>query len=51
MKIKAKDFDLVIKRWQLSKRKALLENISVEAEISYDQVNWLSSLEKKLIQV
>ncbi len=30
---------------------ALLENISVEAKISRDQVDWLNSLEEKLMQV
>ncbi len=48
MKIKMKDFDLVIKEWQLSREEALLENTPVEAEISCDQVDWLSSLEEEL---
>ena len=29
----------------------MLENAPVEAEISHDQVDWLNSLEKELIQV
>jgi len=51
MKIKAKEFDLIVKRQQLSRREALLENTSVKAEISRDQVDWFSSLEEELIQV
>src|SRR6266540_6304762 len=31
--------------------KMLLENTSIEAEISRDQVDWLNSLEEELIQV
>src|SRR6266540_7323989 len=51
MKIKAKEFYLIVKRQQLSRREALLENTSVKAEISRDQVDWLNSLEEKLTQV
>ncbi len=29
----------------------MLENIPVEVEISYDQVDWMNSLEEELIQV
>ncbi len=35
-KIKAEDFDLIIKRWQLNRGEALLENIPVEAKILCD---------------
>ena len=51
MKIKADIFNLVVKEWQLSRGEVLLENTSVKAEISYDQVDWLNSLEEKLTQV
>ncbi len=51
MKMKADDFDLIVKGWQLSRGKALLENTPVEAEILRDQVDWLNSLEEELIQV
>ncbi len=50
-KIKVEDFDLIIKGRQLSRGEALLENTSVEAEISHDQVDWFNSLEKELTQV
>ena len=36
MKMKAENFDLIVKGWQLSRGEALLENTSVEAEISHD---------------
>ncbi len=49
MKIKAKNFDLIVKGRQLSRGEALLENTPVEAKISYNQVDWLNSLEEKLI--
>ncbi len=35
-KIKANDFNLVIKKWQLSREKALLENISIKVKISHN---------------
>jgi len=47
-KIKAEEFDLIVKGWQLSRGKALLENTPIEVEISRDQVNWLNSLEEEL---
>ena len=37
MKIKAKEFDLIVKKRQLSREEVLLENTSVKAEISHDQ--------------
>ena len=49
--MKAEDFDLIVKGRQLSRGEALLENTSVEAEISHDQVDWFNSLEKELTQV
>ncbi len=49
--MKAEDFDLIVKGWQLSRGKALLENTPVEAKISCDQVDWFNSLEKELTQV
>ena len=39
IKIKADNFDLIVKGWQLSKGEALLENTSVKAKISRDQVD------------
>src|SRR6266498_1202704 len=51
MKMKADNFDLIVKGQQLSRGEALLENTLVEAEISRDQVDWFSSLEEKLTQV
>ena len=39
MKIKAEEFDLIVKGRQLSRRETLLENTPVEAEISCDQVD------------
>ena len=35
-KMKADNFDLIVKGWQLSRGEALLENTPVEAEISRD---------------
>ncbi len=49
--MKVDDFDLVIKEWQLSRKKALLENTFIKVEISCDQVDWLNLLKKELIQV
>ncbi len=51
MKMKADNFDLVVKGWQLSRGKALLENTPIEVKISRDQIDWLNSLKEKLIQV
>ena len=51
MEMKADNFDLVVKGWQLSRGEALLENTSTETEISCDQVNWLNLLEEELTQV
>ena len=39
MKMKAEDFNLIVKGWQLIRKEVLLENISVKAEVSRDQVN------------
>ncbi len=39
IKIKAEDFDLIVKGWQLSREEVLLENIPVKAKILYDQVD------------
>ncbi len=47
-KMKADNFDLIVKGRQLSRREALLENTPVKAETSRDQVDWFSSLEEKL---
>ncbi len=49
--MKAEDFNLIVKGWQLIRKEVLLENISVKAEVSRDQVDWMNSLEEKLIQV
>ena len=49
--MKAEDFDLIVKRRQLSKGEALLENTPVKAEVSRDQEDWFNSLEEKLMQV
>ncbi len=49
--MRAENFDLIVKERQLSKREALLENISVEAKISCNQKDWFNSLEEKLTQV
>ena len=49
--MKADNFDLIVKRWQLSREEALLENTPIKAEISRDQVDWFSSLKEKLTQV
>ena len=51
MKMKAEDFDLIVKGRQLSRGKALLENTLVKAEISHDQEDWFNSLEIELTQV
>ena len=51
MKMKAENFNLIVKGWQLSKGEALLENAPVKAKISRDQVDWFSSLEEELTQV
>ena len=51
MKIKADNFNLIVKGWQLSRGKALLENTPVKAEISRDQEDWFNSLEEELTQV
>ncbi len=37
MKMKAENFDLIVKGRQLSRGEALLENIPVEAELSRNQ--------------
>src|SRR6266542_7134979 len=50
-KIKADNFDLIVKGRQLSRGEALLENTPVKAEISCDQEDWFNSLEEELIQV
>src|SRR6266542_3681837 len=50
-KMKAENFDLIVKGRQLSRREALLENTPVEAEISRDQEDWFNSLEEELTQV
>src|SRR6266542_5206946 len=50
-KMKAENFDLIVKGQQLSRREALLKNTPIKAEISRDQVDWMSSLEEELIQV
>src|SRR6266498_237479 len=50
-KMKANNFDLIVKGRQLSRREALLENTSVEVEISCDQEDWFNSLEEELTQV
>ena len=50
-KMKAENFDLIVKGWQLSRRETLLKNTSVEEEILHDQVDWFNSLEEKLTQV
>ncbi len=39
MKIKAEEFELIVKRRQLVRGEVLLENTPVEAEISRDQVD------------
>ena len=49
--MKAEEFDLIVKEWQLSRRKVLLENTPVEAKISRDQVDQFNSLEEELTQV
>ena len=49
--MKADNFDLIVKGQQLSRREALLKNTPIKAEISRDQVDWMSSLEEELIQV
>ncbi len=49
--MKADNFELVIKGWQLIRRKTMLKNIPVEAKVSHDQVDWLSSFEEELIQI
>ena len=49
--MKAEEFDLIVKGWQLSRGEALLENTPVEAEISRDQEDWFNSLKEELIQV
>src|SRR6266542_1599835 len=51
MKMKADNFDLIVKGRQLSRGEALLENTPVEAEVSRDQEDWLNSLEEELTQV
>src|SRR6266496_1391108 len=50
-KMKADNFDLIVKGRQLSRGKALLENTPVEVEISRDQEDWFNSLEEELTQV
>ena len=50
-KMKAEEFDLIIKKRQLSRGEALLKNNPIKAEISCDQVDWSNSLEEELIQV
>src|SRR6266498_5901425 len=50
-KMKADNFDLIVKGRQLSRREALLENTPVKAETSRDQVDWFNSLEEELTQV
>ena len=50
-KMKAEDFDLIVKRRQLSRGETLLKNTLIEAKISRDQVNWMNSLEEELTQV
>ena len=47
-KMKAENFDLIVKGRQLSRREALLKNTFVKAEVSCDQVDWLNSLEEEL---
>ncbi len=42
MKIKANDFDLVVKKWQLIKKEILIENIFLKVKILYDQADWLN---------
>ncbi len=48
MKIKAAEFDLIIKGRQLSRGEALLENILIKAKTSRNQVNWFNSLKEEL---
>src|SRR6266498_1106285 len=50
-KMKADNFDLIIKGRQLIRRKALLENTSVKVEISRNQEDWFNSFEEELTQV
>src|SRR6266498_77363 len=50
-KMKAENFDLIIKGRQLSRGEALLENTLVKVEISRDQEDWFNSLKEELIQV
>src|SRR6266542_529740 len=50
-KMKAENFDLIVKGQQLSRGEALLENTSIKAKISRDQEDWFNSLEEELTQV
>ena len=49
--MKAEDFELIVKGWQLVRGEALLENTPAEVEKSRDQVDWFNSLEEELTQV
>src|SRR6266498_3636609 len=49
--MKADNFDLIVKRRQLSRGETLLENTFVEADTSRDQEDWFNSLEEELTQV
>src|SRR6266536_5457453 len=45
-KVKADDFDLIVKGCQLSRGEALLENTLLETDTSHDQEDWINSLEE-----
>src|SRR6266498_446408 len=51
MKMKADNFDLIVKGQQLSRGEALLKNTPVDTKTSRDQMDWFSSLEEELTQV